>query len=444
MTRFLLFFYRIFSIFEGVISLLRSDHYRRSALSFSNPLRDKLETLKSMNNQRSLLVYAPTIGEFNSVKPVIRLYQQHWPDDHLVLLTCYEQYLDLLTKTFPDAIVGLPNFRTPWLINRFFSRTQPRLFIISEGPALHCCFPQRLEVALPAACLARKVPVVVTNAMHFEKSIASRLDHIENALFSKLFTESIRFWFPPFPKFQQALVSEGAPNDRIQIMGDLRFDSLNVAGAPKSDDLKQILERYRMSEGPLFVAGSVNSIDEWECIISAWQELKIHYPHIKLVIAPRYVNEPKVIKALLDLLSAASIDFVLRSDPLSNLELRDVLVVDVFGELTHYYSIASISYIGRNHGVLEPIAYGCPTLVGQGWRKDYAAYPLYEYVISQQGVICVEDQTQLVQITKRLLEDQSFRNQCIQTARRLVAENAGAAERMMSVIVKLLSRQVDS
>lgn len=439
MTRLLLFLYRIFCICEGSISLLRGNRHRRSTLSFSSPLRDKLEAIKNINEKRSLLVYAPTIGEFNSVKPVIRLYQQQWPDDRLVLLTCYEQYLDLLIKNFPEAIVGLPNFRSPWLIDRFFSRTKPRLFIISEGPALHCCFPQRLEVALPAACLARRIPVIVTNAMYFEKSIASRLDYIENTFFSRLFTESIRFWFPPFPKFQQTLVKEGAPNNRVQVMGDLRFDSLNVAGAPKNADLKQILERYRLVEGPLLVAGSVNYIDEWKCLVGAWQALKIHYPHTKLIIAPRYVNEPKVINALVNLLTTENIDFVLRSNPLSNLELKDVLVVDVFGELSHYYSIASISYIGRNHGVLEPLAYSCPTIVGKGWRQDYSAYPLYEYMVSQQGVICIEDQADLVQVTERLLEDQSFRNQCIQTARRLVAENAGAAERMMSVITKSLN-----
>jgi 3-deoxy-D-manno-octulosonic-acid transferase len=275
--------------------------------------------------------------------------------------------------------------------------------------------------------------------MYFEKSIASRLDYIENTFFSRLFTESIRFWFPPFPKFQQTLVKEGAPNNRVQVMGDLRFDSLNVAGAPKNTDLKQILERYRLAEGPLLVAGSVNYIDEWKCLVGAWQALKIHYPHTKLIIAPRYVNEPKVINALVNLLTTENIDFVLRSNPLSNLELKDVLVVDVFGELSHYYSIASISYIGRNHGVLEPLAYSCPTIVGKGWRQDYSAYPLYEYMVSQQGVICIEDQADLVQVTERLLEDQSFRNQRIQTARRVVAENAGAAERMMSVITKSLN-----
>lgn len=443
MIRFLLFLYRMFCTLESVIGLIRGGD-RRSvswALSFDGTMRDQLEASASFADQRSLLVYAPTVGEFNSVKPVIRLYQQRWPHDRLVLLTCYHQYLDLLRKTFPDAIVGLPDFRSPWLIERFFCRTRPRLFIISEGPALHGCFPQRLEVALPAACLMRNVPVVVTNAVLFARSMASRIDRIENTLFSRLFAESIRCWFPPFPKFQQALVSEGVPSDRIRVLGDLRFDSLSIAGAPKSDDLKQMLERYRTSKAPLIVAGSVNNLGEQECIIGAWRALKMRYPDIRLIIAPRYVNDPQVIEALSGLLSAAGADFVLRSDPASSLNLRDVLVLNVFGELSHYYSVASVSYIGRNHGVLEPLAYHCPTIVGQGWREDYSAYPLYDYMISQNGIICVADQTQLAQVVERLLEDESFRTQCVQTARCLIRENAGTAERVMSVIVELLNQQ---
>ncbi len=444
MIRFLLFLYRIFCAFESGINFFRGNRGQQSALCFSNPLRGKLETIKNKNEQRSLLVFAPTIGEINSVKPIIRLYRKQWPHDRVVLLTSHEQYLDLLIKNYPDAIVGLPDFRAPWLVDRFFSRINPRLFIISEGPALHCCFPQRLDIALPAACLARKVPVIVTNAVHFEKSILSRLDYVENALFSRLFIESIRFWFPTFPEFQKLLVSKGAPSNRMQVVGDLRFDSLSVAGAPQSDDLKKILNYYRVSEGPLFVAGSVNNIEELRFLIGAWQELKLLFPHLKMIIAPRYVNEPKVINALVNLLLAANISFVLRSNLHSAEELRDILIVDVFGELSHYYSIASISFIGRNHGILEPLAYDCPTIVGKGWRQDYSAYPLYHYMVTEQGVICVEDQIHLVQVTQRLLEDLPFRNKCIQAARRLITQNAGAAERAMLIITKLLNQPVVS
>jgi 3-deoxy-D-manno-octulosonic-acid transferase len=439
MTRLHLFIYRLFCWLEGLGSIVVGGERRRLSLDFENPLRDRLEALVAAQARRSLVVYAPTVGEFNSVKPVIALYRRLWPDDNLVLLTAYAQYLDLLAKTFPDAVVGLVSFRTPWLISRFFKKTKPRLFIISEGPALHGRFPQRLEVTLPAACLARDIPVVVCNAMLFEQALGSRIDQLENAMFSQLFMKSIRRWFPPFPQFKAALIREGAPVDRIQAVGELRFDSLHLPGAPKSESLEGLLGLYRAGASPVLVAGSVNQAEEQQMVVDAWLRLRTRYPGIKLIIAPRYVNNPEVIQALTAILSSAGADFVLRSDPASSQSLRDVLVVDVFGELGHYYSIATASYIGRDHGVLEPLGYACPTIVGKGWRRNYSATPMYDYMVSERGVICVGHETELAAAVQRLIEDRPFLDEWLVTARRLLAENAGASQRIIAALQELLT-----
>jgi 3-deoxy-D-manno-octulosonic-acid transferase len=439
MTRLHLFIYRVFCSLEGLFSIVLGGERRRLSLNFESPLGDRLAGLPASATRRSLVVYAPTVGEFNAVKPVIAQYRLHWPDDNVVLFTAYGQYLELLSKTFPDALVGLASFRAPWLIARFFEKTNPRLFIISEGPALHGRFPQRLEVALPAACLARDVPVVVTNAVLFERTLQSSIDKIENALFSQLFKKSIRCWFAPFPLFKAALIREGAPIDRIQVLGELRFDSLHSSGAPKSEALEHLLRQYRICASPVLVAGSVNHPEEQQLVVNAWLRLRNRYPQIKLVIAPRYVNVPAVIQALTTMLSDASADFALRSDPASSDRLHEVLVIDVFGELSHFYSIATASYIGRDHGVLEPLAYACPTIVGKGWRKGYSATPMYDYMVSQRGVICIEQESELADAVQRVIEDRSFVDDWLETARRLISENAGASQRIVAVLRELLS-----
>ena len=139
------------------------------------------------------------------------------------------------------------------------------------------------------------------------------------------------------------------------------------------------------------------------------------------------------------MLSNAGADFVLRSDPTSSQRLRDVLIVDVFGELSHYYSVATASYIGRDHGVLEPLAYECPTIVGKGWRQNYSATPLYDYMISERGVICISDETELAAAVQRIIEDGPFLDEWLTTVRRLVAENAGASQRILLALQKLLT-----
>jgi 3-deoxy-D-manno-octulosonic-acid transferase len=251
--------------------------------------------------------------------------------------------------------------------------------------------------------------------------------------------KSIRRWFPPFPEFTAALIREGAPVDRIQALGELRFDSLRLAGVPKSESLEALLGSYRAAQSPVLVAGSVNQAQEQQLVINAWLQLRKRYPQIKLIIAPRYVNNPEVMQALTRMLSEAGADYVLRSDPASSHRLRDVLVIDVFGELGHYYSIATASYIGRDHGVLEPLGYACPTLVGKGWRLNYSATPIYDYMVSQRGVICVGDESELAVAVQRLIEDRPFLDEWLETTRRLVAENSGASQRIMAAVQELLS-----
>lgn len=438
MTRLHLFFYRIFCGLEGLVSIVLGGERRRLALHYEAPLAGQLAGLAASATRRSLVVYAPTVGELNAVKPLIALYRRQWPDDRLVLFTAYAQYLDLLAKTFPDSIIGLASFRAPWLITKFFDRTNPRLFIISEGPALHACFPQRLEVALPAGCLSRGIPVVVSNAVLFERAPQSRIDQLEQALFSGLYTKAIRRWFPPFPVFKAALIREGAPAEKVHVLGELRFDSLRNSGALRGEDLERLLASYSSCQAPVLVAGSVNHVEEQRVVVNAWQQLRVRYPGAKLIIAPRYVNAPEVIYELSKILSDAGADFVLRSDPTSSQSLRDVLVVNVFGELSHYYSVATASYIGRDHGVLEPMAYESPTIVGKGWRQNYSATPMYDYMVSQRGLICVSDESELAAAVQRVIEDRPFVDEWLKTARRLVAENAGASQRIFGALQDLL------
>lgn len=434
----LLISYQLLRAIEGLASIVFGKKRRRPAFWLSESLTYGPDRLEHLHGQRSLIVYASTIGELNVVKPLLLAYRRCWPDDHLILFTAYEQYVELFARNYPDASIGLPRLRTPWLLNRFFKLSRPRLFLISEGPALHAHFPQRLEVALPAACLWRNVPVIVTNAALHKCEIGSRIDMIEHQLFRRLFQDAIRRWFTPYEAFQKKFIEAGVPSERIIQVGDLRFDSLHFAGTPRNSQTTEILDLYRKAAAPLFVAGSVNARDELALVISAWNMARRSIRDLRLVIAPRYVNNPEVIEVVAELLRGVDADFVLRTDSSCTARLADVLVIDVFGELSHFYSVATVSYIGRNHGVLEPIAYDCPTIVGSGWRRDFPAISLYYNMIEEGGVICAQTAEQL----DRLLIDMHLttepREAQIQRAREIVAKNSGATERIIGEIDRLL------
>ena len=75
----------------------------------------------------------------------------------------------------------------------------------------------------------------------------------------------------------------------------------------------------------------------------------------------------------------------------------DAIIIDVFGELPHYYSVASVAYIGRNHTVLEPLRFNVPTVVAprHDWSQNYVTFPAYKQLIDEKGIIEAADKAEL-------------------------------------------------
>lgn len=61
---------------------------------------------------------------------------------------------------------------------------------------------------------------------------------------------------------------------------------------------------------------------------------------------------------------------------------KDVLILDTFGDLKPCYSVADVTYVGKNHNVLEPLAFKKPVLVLPDWNTKYPSYPTYEIASS--------------------------------------------------------------
>ncbi len=78
---------------------------------------------------------------------------------------------------------------------------------------------------------------------------------------------------------------------------------------------------------------------------------------------------------------------------LSSIDLaeNDLLLLDTFGELKSFYSIATICYIGCNHNVLEPLAFGKPTVVSGEWNPLYPSYPVYQLTRDKKLIMHVDN-----------------------------------------------------
>ena len=421
---------RIESVMDSVHG---SSHHRRKNLC--ECVAYGFEALANSAFRGGVMVYAGTIGEFNAIRPLLDLIGENVPNIGFIVIVGQEQYAQSIHRSIPNAAVVVPTGPDPRVVDRLFELASPRLLVFSEGPCLHAHFPIRCDLSLSAACLRHGVPAIVANASLYDRAFQSRIDIVEHVLFRNLHTNAIRHWYAPNSGIRDELFSAGVPAKRISVVGDMKFDNIKFSElAPPSAELAEILSHLTQSNTPIVVAGSVNAIDEQAAVIAGWLELRRLYPKARLVIAPRYVNNVDVMKTLYEYLIKHNIRFARRSAGSAAVSEADVIVVDVFGELLYYYAHASVTYLGRNHGVLEPLRFGKPIIVAPitDWDKDHVSFFNYNLMCQAKGLLQLDDKRNIGKAFARFLEDADFRSCYTVTATEIVKTQQGAAQRIFN------------
>jgi len=413
---------------------------RRSLRTLEESFPYGWKGLERGEHANALVVYAATIGEFHPLVPVIDSYLERRPEIPLVILSGQLQYLEALRAAYPKAVVGIPPPSAPWLYDQLFDLVRPRVLALGEGPCLHLRFPIPFDLALPAACLRHSTPMVVVNATMHRYLVSSRLDYVEGRLFGSMHKDAIRFWYAPNEIFKSWLLDAGIPRDRIIVTGDLRFDGLRDLAA-RSSEFADVLDYFRRTTTPVIVAGSVNAIDEEGAVIDGWLELRKKYPGSRLIMAPRHVNNRDNMRQLYDYLTAKGVRYAKRSEGIERIRGAEAIVVDVFGELPHYYSVASVAYIGRNHGVLEPLRFRVPTVVApqKDWAADYVTFPAYKQMVDADGIIEAKDKAELGQVFLKIIDDPEYGKAFVSNALRVADSQKGAGKRIVEHIESFLS-----
>lgn len=233
----------------------------------------------------------------------------------------------------------------------------------------------------------------------------------------------------------------GVPSERIAVLGDSRFDSVvDRMRAVRADD-----PLLRFGAGaPTLVAGSTWPGDE-DVLLDAFSRLHVHRPDARLIVVP---HEPT--SAHLERLETearklglpAPVRLSAASGPVP------LLLIDRVGVLAALYGSAMAAWVGGGyhsaglHSVLEPAAWGIPVAFGPRWTESRDAELLLAaggaHSISELGE--TESGETLAALWESWLTDTARRNAEGRKAAALVASGAGAADRTVSMIERLVAR----
>jgi len=365
--------------------------------------------------------HAPSVGEGLQALPIIELVRARRPDVQIVY-TFYSPSAEQFARSVPADFADYLPFDTFDHANAVVAALRPSALVFSK-----------LDIwpALTERAAAAGVPVAVTSATMPESS--GRRGVLARALLADAY-RSIERVGAIDETDAERLREQGVRADRISVTGDTRFDQVWARAQRGVAPLVQWLRSAR----PTLVAGSTWPSDE-EHLLAAWVTIRDKIPDARLVIAPHETNSAHL----------RSIEGWARSQALriaridaSSARDADVVLVDRYGVLGDLYALADVAYVGGGfrsaglHSILEPAAFGAPVVFGARHEESREATKLVQ---AGGGAVI----TGVADLTIRLgywLGSVPARDAAGSSARAMVQDGLGAAERSFQLVTALLPR----
>jgi 3-deoxy-D-manno-octulosonic-acid transferase len=379
----------------------------------------------------AIWIHAVYVGEVLAAKSLLEGLKERFPGRAIFVSTTTETGQRLARERLQcaDAIFYFP---LDWIVpvRRALRAIHPAAVIIMETEI----WPNFLREARRQC-----IPVVFANARISERSMA-RYERWK-FLVGEFLARTLRIgelYLAQTAEDARRLVEMGAPEERIEVTGNLKYDGQPPTISRFGEWLgAQIREQERW---PVVVAGSV-AAEEEEAVLAAYDIVQRQWRRALLVLAPR---KPDRFDEAADIISQGGWKAVRRShlDQTSSLdENADVLLLDSIGELAGIYSLADAVFIGGSlvpaggHNILEPAWFAQPPIFGpsmDNFREMAAQF------LSARAGIQVQSGTQLGKVWVQVIEDPALRERMGRAARDLSERHRGVAARSLNRIVAVL------
>jgi len=232
----------------------------------------------------------------------------------------------------------------------------------------------------------------------------------------------------------ERIISIGAPKDRVEVTGNMKFDIDVKTDLKAIETLKEMLSLKADEE--LMVAGSTHSGEE-NIILEAFKELLNEFPKLRLLIAPRH---PKRSKAIVKLAAGNDLMAILVSGISGTCPScinKPVFILDTIGELLNYYAAADIVFVGGSlvktggHNIIEPASFRKPIIFGP---QMFNFRDISKVFLKNNAAYLVHDENELTAKIKEILSNDFLARELAERAYGLIINNRGATKKNIQVI----------
>ncbi|GGG88695.1 3-deoxy-D-manno-octulosonic acid transferase [Edaphobacter dinghuensis] len=367
-------------------------------------------------------VHAVSVGEVMAATQLIRELSAARPEWLIAVSTTTATGQRLAKQRLPE----LPVFYLPldfaFVVRRYLRVLQPKLLVLMES---------ELWPNLILQCAKAGVPMAVVNARVSDRSFPRymRLRRLWRPLLEK-----ISLFLAQSEETAERLVQIGAPAERVQVTGNLKYDLREGRESP----LVAMLRDQLPAKARVVVCGSTLDGEE-KILLAAWPAVLAAEPDAVMVLAPRHPDRFSAVAAMIGrdgFTTLRASEFREHPAPLT---AGSIFLLDTIGDLAAAYSLGAVAFVGGSlvkaggHNPLEPARFGVAVMTGASFEN----FREIVNVLQKHDAIRIISATAFTETAIALLRDTDEAHAIGARARSVFDMQAGATARTVQALTAL-------
>lgn len=382
------------------------------------------ESLRSAVAGRQVLwIHAVSVGEVMAATQLIRELRAALPGWVIAVSTTTETGQRLARERLAESPVFYLPLDFAFVVRRYLHVLRPAMLVLMESEL----WPNLIE-----QCSRSGIPIAVVNARVSDRSLPRylRLRRLWRPLLAQ-----IALYLAQSRENADRLLRIGAPPDRVQVSGNLKYD-VRAAGA---SSLVPLLQKHLPQGGPVLVCGSTLDGEE-KALLEAWPAVLEVAQQAVMVLAPRH---PDRFSAVAALISASGFPMLrasaFRDKPVA-IAPGSIFMLDTIGDLAATYSLGTVAFVGGSlvpaggHNPLEPAQFGVPVVMGQSFENFRE---IVDAMLVHDAIRVVPTST----LSSKLVDMLRYQNEAYalgERGRAFFEAQAGATARTVQALMKLI------
>lgn len=383
------------------------------------------ERLEVRSDAVCIWIHAVSVGEVLAVSQLVGELTKRQPEWQVFVSTTTSTGQALARQRFGEPRVFYMPLDFRFAVRPYLRALRPRMLVLAETEF----WPNLLHLARQSGAA-----VAVVNARISDRSFPRYRRF--RWFFSRILA-NIDLFLAQTEEDARRLKAIGAPDKRVSVSGNLKFDIKLSSSAALVENLRHALPQ----DGRVIVCGSTTEGEE-ELVLAAFRQVVEQIPNTVMILAARH---PERFEKVATLIASAGLPFVRRStwnsQTPSPLCPGSIFLLDSVGELASIYALAEVAFVGGSlvplggHNILEPAQYGVAVLTGPHTFNFREIVRIFE----AGGGLRVVTAENLGAAIANLLHNSEEREQLGRRARELFLANTGATSKTVAALQALLT-----